>query len=66
MVVTQWFDAIHDPVHPGLYEVAFFNYGRETARHFAQWDGGAWKYVNHMRPTVAYGDKWRGLAEPAS
>lgn len=66
MEVTQWFDAMHDPVHPGLYEVAFFNRGREIARHFAEWTGSHWKYVNSMRPSAGCGDKWRGMAQPSS
>jgi hypothetical protein len=62
MEVTQWFNVGNNPVRPGLYEVAFFNHGREIARELVKWHGDRWGIVNSRQPLPDMDDMWRGIA----
>jgi hypothetical protein len=70
---TDWYSAGINPVHEGLYEVErpdMTNLGV----HMLLWNGIEWRYAYDLWHAEActfammggkYGDRWRGLTEPA-
>lgn len=69
--VTQWFEADHEPVHAGVYEVKSHHFG-VLKTWFSYWNGFHFcyrdgspeaAYINRMVKTVApWKIEWRGLA----
>lgn len=62
--VTQWFRVGAEnpsPEKPGIYEVQFSWPGRPVVR--MQWTGSEWMRAAKLKPSVSWGDKWRGLYE---
>jgi hypothetical protein len=62
--VTQWFRVGEEnpsPTKPGEYEVQFSWPGRPVFRLI--WNGTKWTRNGMFKPSVSWGDKWRGLFE---
>jgi hypothetical protein len=61
--LTPWFSAEVKPARIGLYEVRYPEYPNE--QRFRLWTGHEWKSEAGYGTLfgMAFGDKWRGLAE---
>lgn len=65
--VTPWFRVGSEnpnPARPGIYEVQFSWPGRPIVAMY--WTGAKWARIGKFKPNESWGDKWRGLCEPAN